>query len=83
MGDYSSLTSERCNGAGMRCGGGGRRSDGSGGVGGWSFRAFFAAGAAAVLFVDPLTALAQDPSGVSAGYEHSCVVTSTGSVKVS
>ena len=84
MAVYSSLVSGPCSEAEMRCvGGDGRRKSSSGCGGGAIFRAFFAAGAVAVLFVAPQTAFAQDPSGVSAGFEHSCVVTSTGSVKVS
>eukprot|EP00904_Undaria_pinnatifida_P012634 jgi/Undpi1/8500/HiC_scaffold_25.g10967.m1 len=83
MAGYSSLVSGPCSEAEMRCvGGDGRRKSSSGCGGGAIFRAFFAAGAVAVLFVAPQTAFAQDPSGVSAGFEHSCVVTSTGSVKL-
>lgn len=76
----SSSSSERCSGS---CGTG----LGYGGVGGgdglgW-FRARFTAAVGVLAVVAPLGALAQDPSGLSTGFEHSCVVTSTGSVKVS
>lgn len=80
----SSSVSGRCSGshgAEMGCGGGGRRRGGGGGGGVGRFR--FAAAVGVLAVVTPLGALAQDPSGVSTGFEHSCVVTSTGKVKVS
>ena len=81
----SSSAPGRCSGScgtGLGYSRGGRRSDGGGGGGlGW-FRARFTAAVGVLAVVAPLGALAQDPSGVSTGFEHSCVVTSTGSVKV-
>lgn len=81
-----SSVSERCSGsygAGLGCGGCGQRSGGGGGGGLGRFRARFTAAVGVLAVVAPLGALAQDSPGVSTGFEHSCVVTSTGSVKVS